>query len=57
MRVLAATLLILLCAGCESVAYYGQAIGGHLKLMAAARPVDAWIDDVHSTRPNRTQPL
>jgi predicted aminopeptidase len=38
-------LLIVLCAGCESVSYYGQAIGGHLKLMAAARPIDSWIDD------------
>ena len=56
MRVLAATLLILLCAGCESVAYYGQAIGGHLKLMAAARPVDAWIDDP-STPPELKQRL
>jgi len=55
-RVLAATLLILLCAGCESVAYYGQAIGGHLKLMAAARPVDAWIDDP-STPPELKQRL
>jgi predicted aminopeptidase len=34
-----------LCAGCESVSYYGQAIGGHLRLMAAARPIDSWIDD------------
>ena len=56
MRVLAATLLILLCAGCESVAYDGQAIGGHLKLMAAARPVDAWIDDP-STPPELKQRL
>jgi predicted aminopeptidase len=38
-------LLVLLCAGCESVSYYGQAIGGHLRLMAAARPIDSWIDD------------
>ena len=45
MRALLATLLVVLCAGCESVAYYGQAIGGHLKLMAAARPIDSWIDD------------
>ena len=45
MRVLLAALLVLLCAGCESVSYYGQAIGGHLRLMAAARPIDSWIDD------------
>ena len=45
MRALAAALLVLLCAGCESISYYGQAIGGHLKLMAAARPVDSLIQD------------
>ena len=45
MRAFLAALLVLLCAGCESVSYYGQAIGGHLRLMAAARPIDSWIDD------------
>ena len=45
MRALLATVLIMLCAGCESISYYGQAIGGHLKLMAAARPIDSLIDD------------
>jgi predicted aminopeptidase len=45
MRLLVALLVLLLCAGCESVSYYGQAIGGHLKLMAAARPIDSWLDD------------
>jgi predicted aminopeptidase len=43
--------LVLLCivasalAGCESIAYYRQAIGGHLEIMGAARPVDAWLAD------------
>jgi predicted aminopeptidase len=55
-RTLVAALLIALCAGCESVSYYGQAIGGHLKLMAAARPVDAWIDDP-ATPPDLKQRL
>ena len=45
MRALAAALVLCLCAGCESIAYYGQAIGGHLKLMAAARPIDSLIED------------
>ena len=45
MRTFLAVALLALCAGCESVSYYGQAIGGHLKLMAAARPVESWIDD------------
>jgi predicted aminopeptidase len=45
MRALLAMLALLLCAGCESLTYYGQAIGGHLRLMAAARPIDSWLDD------------
>jgi predicted aminopeptidase len=32
-------------AGCESIAYYRQAIGGHLEILSAARPVDAWLAD------------
>ena len=31
--------------GCESLSYYGQALGGHLKLIAAARPLDEVIAD------------
>jgi predicted aminopeptidase len=34
---------LVLAAGCETLAYYGQAIGGHLELMAAARPLEAWL--------------
>jgi predicted aminopeptidase len=52
----AALLVAIALAGCESISYYGQAIGGHLKLMAAARPVDAWIDDP-STPPELKQRL
>lgn len=37
--------LVPLVAGCETIAYYGQAIGGHLQVMGAARPVDAWLAD------------
>lgn len=32
-------------AGCESTAYYSQAIRGHLHLVAAARPLDTWLAD------------
>jgi predicted aminopeptidase len=32
-------------AGCDTVAYYGQAIGGQLSLLAAARPVESWLAD------------
>jgi predicted aminopeptidase len=42
---LAAIVAAALTAGCESLAYYRQAIGGHLNLMAAARPIDAWLAD------------
>lgn len=45
MRVFFAALLLLACTGCETVSYYGQAIGGQLKLLAAARPVESWLAD------------
>ncbi|WP_332741917.1 aminopeptidase [Hydrogenophaga sp.] len=39
----------MLSAGCASnttgVGYYWQSVGGHLKLMQAARPVDDWLAD------------
>ena len=40
-----ALLLALLLAGCESVSYYGQAVGGHLGLMAGARPIAELLED------------
>jgi len=45
MRTLAALLALALLAGCESLSYYGQAIGGHFKLLSAARPIDSWLAD------------
>jgi predicted aminopeptidase len=45
MRTLAALLALGLLAGCESLSYYGQAIGGHFRLLSAARPIDAWLSD------------
>ncbi len=45
MRTLIALLVAALVAGCESLSYYSQAIGGHFQLLAAARPVDEWIAD------------
>jgi predicted aminopeptidase len=38
-------LLLPLAAGCDSIAYYKQAIGGQLEIMGAARPVEAWLAD------------
>ena len=32
-------------AGCQSLAYYTQAIGGHLRVLAKARPVEDWLAD------------
>ncbi|HEX9184711.1 MAG TPA: aminopeptidase [Burkholderiales bacterium] len=41
MRALLPALSALLLAGCETVAYYGQAAGGQLALMGRARPLEA----------------
>ena len=42
---IACLLLAILLAGCESISYYGQAVGGHLGLMAAARPAADLLTD------------
>ena len=44
-----AVLLVALAAGCQSLAYYTQAIGGHLKVMTSARPVSDWLADPGTT--------
>lgn len=44
-RRLALLLLVLPLAGCDTLSYYSQAIGGHLQIMSAARPVDEWLAD------------
>jgi predicted aminopeptidase len=53
--VLAAIVLTLL-VGCQSLAYYTQAIGGHLKVLAKARPVEDWLADP-ATSPELKQRL
>ena len=45
MKALLALVVAALVAGCESLSYYSQAIGGHFQLLAAARPVDDWLAD------------
>lgn len=45
MRHLLALIALVLCSGCETISYYGQAIGGQLHLLASARPLDAWLGD------------
>jgi predicted aminopeptidase len=50
MRWLVLGALALLVVGCQSLAYYTQAIGGHLGVMARARPVDEVIADPATDR-------
>jgi predicted aminopeptidase len=45
LRLLFAASLLALAGGCQSLAYYTQAIGGHLRVLAMARPVDEWLAD------------
>ena len=42
---LLAVLLLPLAAACDTVSYYSQAIGGHLEIVGAARPVADWLAD------------
>jgi predicted aminopeptidase len=42
---LAVVLAALLLGGCESMQYYAQAIGGHLDVVRAARPLETWLAD------------
>ena len=44
-RWLAIAGVVLFIAGCQSLAYYTQAIGGHLRVLAKARPVEDWLAD------------
>jgi predicted aminopeptidase len=37
--------LTLFLAGCETLSYYAQAIGGHFNVLSAARSVDTWLAD------------
>lgn len=39
------TALTLLLTGCTSLGYYAQAVGGHLKVMGAARPIEEILHD------------
>jgi predicted aminopeptidase len=45
LRWLLLALVAALIVGCESLAYYTQAVGGHLKVLARARPLDDWLAD------------
>jgi predicted aminopeptidase len=56
LRLLFAGLALALVVGCQSLAYYTQAILGHSKVMAKARPVDEWLADP-ATAPDLKQRL
>jgi len=45
----------MLLSGCESMRYYAQAIGGHLSVMRAARPLDDWLTDPATSPELRTR--
>ncbi|MCX7170135.1 MAG: aminopeptidase [Proteobacteria bacterium] len=51
-----ATTLSLLLAGCTNIAYYAQAVEGHLRLMAATRPIPDLVSDA-ATDPELRQQL
>ena len=53
LRIAGALLTVALLGGCDTLAYYGQAIGGQLEVMTAARPVDAWLADTATPEPLR----
>ena len=41
--------------GCESIAYYGQSVTGHLGLMAARQDIAALIDDTQTSTEHRAR--
>ena len=45
LRILLSLLAPLLLSGCETLAYYAQAVGGHLELMARTQPVASVLAD------------
>ena len=40
-----ALLAVVLLSGCGQIGYLSQSLGGHMRLMSAARPVDEWLKD------------
>lgn len=56
LRLIVATILCLLIAGCTSIAYYAQAVEGQAKLMAGTRPIPEVVSD-NATDPKLRQQL
>lgn len=42
-------LAVLLLSGCETLAYYSQSAGGHLRLMGQAQPIDELLDNADTS--------
>ena len=49
MRLALVLAVAVLLSGCESVAFYAQAIGGQLGVMRSARPLESWLADPQTT--------
>ena len=49
MRWLWIAAVLALVAGCQSLSYYTQAIGGHMQVMSKARPLSDWLADPATT--------
>ncbi len=49
----AAAAAALAVSGCSTLAYYGQAVNGHLDLLQRARPIDDWLADPATPAPLR----
>jgi len=47
--VIAALVAAAAVAGCESISYYSQAIGGQLSLFSRSRPIEDWLGDPATT--------
>jgi len=56
LKLILATTLCLLVAGCTSIAYYAQAVEGQMKLMAGTRPIPEVVSDA-ATDPKLRQQL
>jgi len=55
LRILISLLALILLSGCETLAYYLQAIGGQVSLMARARPVAQLLADRATPQPLRAR--
>jgi predicted aminopeptidase len=53
--VAAAGAAVLALSGCSNLGYYWQSATGHLSIMAAARPVESWLDDTAAPQRLKTR--